>query len=96
MRGQASKLGDTRIAPNKYHYTKTETGWRLTHHIVAEKVLGRPLRYNERVAFKDSDRANLEPNNIVVTQKGVASKEQRKARIRARIAELTAQLEELS
>jgi hypothetical protein len=64
-RGVASKIGEERIAQNGYSYTKTETGWRLSHHVVAEENLGRPLRPTERVYFADNDRTNLDPDNIV-------------------------------
>jgi hypothetical protein len=66
MRGNASPVGATRTAPNGYHYTKTEDGWELTHKLVAEEALGRKLASNERCRFKDGDRTNLKPDNIVV------------------------------
>jgi hypothetical protein len=66
MRGKASSIGDTRVSLNGYHYTRTETGWQLTHRLVAEEKLGRPLRENERIRFVDNDRTNLDSDNIVV------------------------------
>ena len=52
-RGKTAEVGDTRIAANGYHYTKTETrGWVLTHWLTAEKMLGREIRSDEQVRFK--------------------------------------------
>lgn len=96
VRGQPSKVGDTRTSPNNYHYTRTHKGWRLTHHIVAEKKIGRPLRDNERVIFIDGKRSNIEPDNLRVVIKGQSSIEKEKARLTERIRELQAQLDELS
>lgn len=95
-RGKTANVGDTRIAPNGYHYTKTEDGWRLTHHLVAEKMLGRPLREDERVRFKTGNKLMLNPTNIEVVPKGRGSLRRRKAVIEARIEELQAELEEIT
>lgn len=65
-KGRNAEVGSTYTAPNGYHYTKTKTKWRLTHHLVAEKMLGRPLQKGERVSFKDKDRTNLEQDNLIV------------------------------
>lgn len=94
-RGQKSKIGDERTAPNGYHYTRTAEGWRLTHHIVAERILGRPLRQNERVEFKDRDRSNLTDENIHVTIQGRGSLRRRRAQLQERIRELQAELEDV-
>lgn len=91
-RGKASAIGDTRIAANGYHYTKAEKGWRLTHHIIAEReILGRPLRENERVEFIDG-RTLLDASNIRVTVQGRGSLRRRKAQLEERIRELSAEL----
>lgn len=91
-RGKASNIGDTRVAANGYHYTKTEEGWRLTHHIVAEReILGRPLRENERVEFING-RTILDASNIRVTVQGRGSLRRRKAQLEERIRELSAEL----
>lgn len=95
-RGRKSKPGDTRIAANGYHYTRTTSGWELTHRLVAERRIGRPLEYNERVRFIDGDRSNFgNPDNLAVYRVREASAAKRKARIEARIEELQAQLSEL-
>lgn len=65
-KGKNAKDGDERVAPNGYRYTKENGKWRLTHHIIAEKSLGRALRPDERVYFKDKERSNLDPNNLEV------------------------------
>lgn len=95
MRGKPSQVGDTRTAPNGYHYTNTHQGWRLTHHILAEQIIGRPLREDERVEFKDKDRTNLSADNLNVVKKGESTKARTRARLTARIQELQAQLREL-
>ncbi len=96
MRGQKSKPGDTRVAANGYHYTRTARGWELTHRLTAERQIGRPLEYDERVRFIDGDRSNFDdPDNLDVHRIRQASTAKRKARIEARIDELQAQLNEL-
>jgi len=94
-RGKKSKIGDTRISANGYHYTRTRTGWTLTHRLVAEDKIGRTLTPEERVRFLDGDRTNLNPDNLDVYEIKQASREKKRARIEARIEELQAQLNEL-
>lgn len=96
-RGRKSKVGDTRVAANGYHYTRTEEGWVLTHRLVAERALGRPLRHDERVRFKDGDRTNYaDPDNLEVYTVKKSSIAKRRARIEARIEELKAELAALA
>lgn len=99
-RGQRVEVGQTRVSQNGYHYTKVEqdgkTSWRLTHHLVAEKKLGRPLREDERVSFRNGNKSDLRPDNIVVSEKGTGSVRRRKAQLEARIAELQAELDSLN
>ncbi len=87
-RGKQAEVGDTNTSANGYHYTRTEEGWRLTHHLVAEKKLGRPVAPDETVRFVDGDRNNLSPDNIIVTT--------RKTSLRGKIAKLEAQIMELT
>lgn len=100
-RGQEVPVGSVRVSANGYHYTKVEDdgsgkpGWRLTHHLVAEKKLGRKLLPNERVSFVDK-KTDLRPKNIVVTQQGTSSLRRRKAHIEAKIQELQAELDEIN
>lgn len=93
-KGKNAKDGDTRVSPNGYHYTKQGGKWRLTHHIVAEDMLGRTLRKDERVYFKDKNRSNRHPNNLEVksTQNG---KQQRIDKIRRQIMILQDELNDL-
>jgi hypothetical protein len=100
-RGQNAEVGATRVAQNGYHYTKVADrgdktpGWRLTHHLVAEKNLGRPLRADERVSFKNGKKNDLSPKNIVVSEKGKTSLRRRLAHLEARISELQAERDEI-
>lgn len=96
-RGQLAQEGATRVSANGYHYTKVGNKWRLTHHLVAEKKLGRSLREDERVSFKNpKNKLDLSPENIVVTEKGQGSIRRRKAQIEARLSELQAELDEIN
>ena len=83
------------VSKNGYHYTKHEGRWRLTHHLVAEKKLGRPLREDERISFLNGNKRDLHPDNLLVTVKGKASIRQRIARLEARISELQGELDQL-
>ena len=96
-RGIAAKVGDTNVSKNGYHYTRTETGWRMTHHIVAEQMLGRPLDLEkEYCSFVNSkDKMNLSPSNIQVRPHRSKSQASRRAKLEAKIADLQGQLAEL-
>jgi predicted DNA-binding antitoxin AbrB/MazE fold protein len=60
-------VGDTRVAPNGYHYTYTQaTGWELSSRLLMEGELGRKLKPNERVKFRDGDKTNITIDNLVV------------------------------
>jgi hypothetical protein len=83
--------GTVRVSTNGYSYTKSEGKWRLTHHLIAEAKLGRALAPGERVEFKDKDRENLSPENILVRVKGEGSITRRIAVIDDRIRELQAE-----
>lgn len=95
VRGRKAEIGDTRIAPNGYHYTRTPDGWESTHRILLERKLGRKLRRGERARFKDGNRANLDPANLEVYTTKPPSANARRARLEAKIDELQAELEEL-
>lgn len=94
-RGTIAKDGDTFVSQNGYHNTKQNGKWRLTHHIIAEEILGRPLTPSDRVEFKDRDRSNLNPSNIQVVPRGRGSTRRRMAQVKARIDELQAEYEDL-
>lgn len=72
-KGRRAQLGDENVAANGYHYVKTSTGWRLKHHLEAEKKLGRLLTDSDRVSFADNNRENFDHDNLVVSQKRPAS-----------------------
>lgn len=72
MKGSRAQLGDENVAVNGYRYVKTSTGWRLKHHLVAEKILDRALLPTERAYFKDKDRTNFTPSNIGVALKNAS------------------------
>jgi uncharacterized membrane protein len=66
-RGQAAEVGSETIAQNGYTWVRVEGGWKYKHVLIAEEKLGRPLEADERVSFKDHNRTNFDPNNIVVS-----------------------------
>lgn len=87
-RGAPAELGTTRVSQNGYEYTKTDTGWKLTHRHLAELKLGRPLNANERVVFRDGDKTNLKPGNLVIKPKHTSTIRKRITEIELRISEL--------
>lgn len=91
-RGSAAVDGATNVAKNGYHYTKVDGKWRLTHHILAEKMLGRALLPDERVSFANGKKTDLREDNLIVAKKGTTSLRRRKAQLEARIQELQAEL----
>lgn len=71
---QRRKVGDVVVAKNGYSYTYVEgkderPERRLTHWVVGEKKYGRPPKDDEMVRFKDGNRRNLEPENIIYISK---------------------------
>jgi len=68
------------VNANGYTQVRTESGWIAKHTMILEKKLGRKLRPGERATFKDGNRANLDPENIVLTEG------HKKESIKARIA----------
>lgn len=96
MRGRKSQLGDTREAPNGYHYTRTENGWELTGRIVAAQAMLRELRPDERIRYRDGDRSNNSLDNIEIYIVKERSKAKRKALLESKIESLQAELEDLT
>lgn len=94
-RGKAAQVGDTRISPNGYQYTRTDSRWRLSHHIAMERILGRPLREDERVVFVTDNKLDFSEQNLRVEIQGRGSLRRRKAQLEARIQELQAQVAEI-
>lgn len=69
-RSRNAPNGTRKVSQNGYNYTKTDDGWRLTHHIIAERSLARLVDTSqERVVFIDKDKTNLDPSNIRVVPK---------------------------
>jgi hypothetical protein len=94
-RGKPSPNGSVHVAKNKYHYTKVDGKWRLTHHLVMEKRIERPLHDYESVRFIDGDRTNLAPYNLKLVRKQEASLLHRIEAIDAKIEELRLERESL-
>lgn len=101
MRKRVVPIGATRVAPNGYHYTKVsdekgQNNWRATHYILAEEMLGRPIRADERVTFIDTSlRSTPTKKNILVVKKRAKTKAAIVAEIRNKIEELKGQLVEM-
>lgn len=87
-RGKRANVGDETVNANGYTQVKTEDrGWIGKHTLLLEEKLGRKLLPDERAIFKDSNRRNLSPSNIVLS--GGENKS-----VRARIAKLRAEVED--
>jgi septal ring factor EnvC (AmiA/AmiB activator) len=95
-KGQTAEVGTTMVNQNGYHHTKTEEGWRLTHHIVAELKLGRALEPNEMVRFQDSDRTNLDPSNIMILRRKINPKRNTRNSIERQLARIEAEINHLT
>lgn len=88
--------GATRLAPNGYHYTKKDGEWRLTHHILAEENIGEPLDTKKYMArFRNGDRTDLRPSNIVVSLKKGVSVPKKLAILYAKRDDILAEIAEL-
>lgn len=97
-RGANKPVGSERISQNGYHYTKTDTGWELTHRVIAEReLLGRPLNPNERVTFRNNNRQDLRPENLQVTKinSSLQALYKRREGMIVRLEELQAQIADL-
>lgn len=94
-RGAVQPIGTERKAANGYWYVKVAKGdgtaWKLKHHLVAEKTLGRPLQ-QEQARFKDGNIENFSPDNIEVIPIGKASIRRRIAQLESRIKDLQGEL----
>jgi hypothetical protein len=88
-RGQVSEIGSITTSQNGYQYIRTETGWRLRHHVIAEEhILRRPLEPYEIVRFRDGNKKNIHPDNLLVARKGTS-------RVRARLAKVISEIQQL-
>jgi hypothetical protein len=93
MKGRSSKIGETRISPNGYHYTRISNKWELTGRLVAGKRLGRPLTERERVRYIDKDKLNNDPDNLIVYETTKTGTARKLAQLRARRDELNGRIE---
>jgi hypothetical protein len=85
-RGRSAPLGTETVNANGYTQVKTEEGWIGKHNLILEKKLGRKMLPGERAIFKDNDRSNLDPDNIIL------SEGHKKKSIAARIAKYQAEI----
>lgn len=94
-RGAASEVGTERTAPNGYQYVKVaERGWVLKHWTVWEEANGRQVDpEKEQIRFKDGDRSNLDPSNIISIPKGQVQLRAKLARLYVQRDEVIAQIE---
>jgi hypothetical protein len=91
-------VGTVRPTKNGYWRVKLPNGkWQLQHIAIAEELLGRPLRENERVFFRNGIKKDPTANDIEVR---LGTRESRTARSRRRrnlinhIEKLRSQLQE--
>jgi hypothetical protein len=95
-RGIRCEVGTETTNANGYVQVKTEKGWIGKHTKILEEKLGRKLVPGERAIFKDNNRANLDPNNIVLSEAlNTQSIQSRIARYRAEIEDRQALINDL-
>jgi len=94
-RGTPAQVGDERWSKNGYLYRRLPNRWELVSRIIAEEKLGRSLSANEYVSYKDGDKTNLDPDNILIHVRGRSSLRRRLATVEDQIRELTAVADEL-
>lgn len=94
--GRSPYAPGTQRFVNGYAVIKQEDGtWAYKHHLIAKEKLGRDLKANERVCFKDNDRTNLDPDNIEIKWKLPAKQYQRQSHLRRQIITLRSKLRQL-
>jgi hypothetical protein len=99
MRGEKDLVGTERVRQNGYIEVKTEDGWVQKQRMLAEEMLGRPLK-DERVTFKDGDKTNFDFDNLVVKPIGNRSHSRKNAMrelqiVRKHLENLSRRLDEL-
>lgn len=62
------------IAPDWYQGKKYRGRYALEYRVIAEKMIGRPLKKNEVVHHKDGNRKNNAPENLEVLDKSAHTK----------------------
>jgi hypothetical protein len=87
-RGIRSEDGAETVNANGYTQIKVEGKWIGKHTHILQERLGRKLVPGERAIFKDNDRTNLSEDNVVL------SEAQNTKSIQARIAKLSAEIDD--
>jgi hypothetical protein len=96
-RGQRAEVGTETTNANGYTQVKTEEGWIGKHTLILEEKLGRKLVPGERAIFKDGNRANLDVDNVVLSEaQNTKSIESRIAKLRAEIDDRVALINDLT
>lgn len=102
MSRERRKPGDVVVAANGYSYTYEEGPdgkpvRTLTHWIVGRRKYGRAHGADEMVKFKDGNRANLEPDNIIYVPKNnnIASLRRRRNTLLDKIREYQEEIKEI-
>lgn len=103
-RGQAAPDGATRVAKNRYHYTKVkDRGWVLTHWLIMEEHLNREIASDESVRFVEpkykrmlAETGTVDLDGLVLIKKRTSTLRKKKAQLEARIEEMQAELKEVN
>jgi hypothetical protein len=66
-RSVESKRGYVLINVGKGHHLANKQGWAYEHRLVAEEILGRPLKKGEIVHHRDGNKSNNSRENIQIT-----------------------------
>jgi hypothetical protein len=61
-----SSHGYVKVYVGRGHHLSDSKGYAYEHRVVAERILGRPLRDGEQVHHKDGRKTNNDPSNIEV------------------------------
>jgi HNH endonuclease len=94
-RGVLAKDGRETVSANGYTYVRVGGRWRPKSHLVAERALGRSLREGETVRFKDGDKTNFDPDNLMVTNGPARSTEAKIVKLISKRNDITDLLVEL-
>jgi hypothetical protein len=88
-------VGATKVI-NGYLYVKVEEDkWTARHRLIVEEQLGRALTKAEYIRFKDGNRTNLDPSNLVVHLKNKNSILKQIESLKSRIAALQQEVADL-
>lgn len=92
-RGKEAQVGDRMVAKNGYAYQKTATrGWVLYHWLIWELANNRHVDPEvEQIRFKDGNKRNYSPDNLIAVPKNTSSIRKKLARLTAKIADLQAE-----